>query len=126
MITRIVKRATIIVDGIVQGVGFRYTVRSAAKSLGIAGHVKNMDDGIVEIVAEGSEQDIESLIQHIRGVKKPAIVEDIRVSYQSATKKGKSFSIIPGDMVAELMEGFGTEAMHLERTNEILSKWLDK
>ena len=79
MITRIVKRATIIVDGIVQGVGFRYTVRSAARSLGIAGHVKNMDDGIVEIVAEGSEQDIESLIQHIRSVKKPAIVEDVRV-----------------------------------------------
>ena len=120
------KRATIIVDGVVQGVGFRYTVRRIAKSLGLAGQVKNMDDGSVEIVAEGSEQDIESLIQHMRGVKKPAIVEDIRVSYQSATKKGKSFSIIPGDMLAEMVEGFGTGAIHFEQANEKLDKMLDK
>jgi acylphosphatase len=49
------------VRGRVQGVGFRYFVRSRAKRLGLGGWVKNHHDGSVEIVAVGGEASIERL-----------------------------------------------------------------
>lgn len=108
------ERATIIVDGIVQGVGLRYKIRASARSLGVTGYVKNLDDETVEIVAEGSKQNIESLIQKIRDFGEPVAVEDIRVSYQKATGEFKSFKIVIGDMLAEMVEGFATGNMHFE------------
>ena len=41
------------VHGIVQGVGFRYAAVSRARALHLSGYVRNMDDGSVEVVAEG-------------------------------------------------------------------------
>ena len=108
------ERATIIVDGIVQGVGFRYKVRAGAVSLGVTGHVKNLDDETVEIVAEGSKQDIESLIQKMRNFGEPVVVKGIKVSRQKATGEFRSFRIVVGDMLAEMVEGFATGNMHFE------------
>ncbi len=48
-------RLTAWVEGRVQGVGFRYWVMLKAVDLGLAGSAANLDDGRVEIVAEGSE-----------------------------------------------------------------------
>ncbi len=50
------------VFGIVQGVGYRYSAKQKAQSLGIKGYVKNMYDGSVFIEAEGT---IESLNEFI-------------------------------------------------------------
>ena len=50
------ERATIIVSGMVQGVGFRYTVRASAASLKISGYVKNLEDGTVEIVERAPDR----------------------------------------------------------------------
>ena len=41
------------VHGIVQGVGFRYAAVGRARALRLSGYVRNMDDGSVEVVAEG-------------------------------------------------------------------------
>ena len=49
------RRLTVFVRGGVQGVGFRWWVRARALELGLVGHVRNTDDGRVEIVAEGTE-----------------------------------------------------------------------
>ena len=57
-----VKQAHIFVSGIVQGVGYRYFVRSHAKQLGLNGWVRNAEDGGVEIVLQGDEQKIEAMI----------------------------------------------------------------
>ena len=111
---RIMERATIIVDGLVQGVGFRYKVRAGAVSLGVTGYVKNLDDETVEIVAEGSKQDIESLIQKMRNFGEPVVVKGIKVSRQKATGEFRSFRIVVGDMLAEMVEGFDTGNMHFE------------
>jgi acylphosphatase len=45
-----------LVQGRVQGVGYRYFVLRQAEALGVAGYARNRDDGTVEVVAEGSEE----------------------------------------------------------------------
>ena len=56
-------RRHIIFYGYVQGVGFRWKARSTANRLGISGWVRNLDDGSVEMEAEGTRRDIEDLIE---------------------------------------------------------------
>jgi len=49
------------VTGTVQGVGFRWFVRERARRLGLAGWVRNMEDGSLEVAASGDEQQVEML-----------------------------------------------------------------
>ena len=56
-------RTHIIVEGRVQGVGFRANTRRVASQLGLKGWVRNLRDGRVEITAEGDEKLVERLIQ---------------------------------------------------------------
>ena len=58
-------RAYIIFSGTVQGVGFRFTVQRYALNLGLKGWVKNLPNGSVEILIEGSRQRIEELCRNI-------------------------------------------------------------
>jgi acylphosphatase len=55
------QRATIFVRGRVQGVGFRWWTRSRALELGLIGFARNLDDGRVEICAQGSAEAIDRL-----------------------------------------------------------------
>lgn len=50
-----------LVEGFVQGVGFRWFVRSAAQPLGLTGYVKNLPDGNVEVYAAGSQKALDKL-----------------------------------------------------------------
>jgi acylphosphatase len=49
------------VSGMVQGVGYRYFARTAARRLGLSGYVRNLRDGRVEVYAIGSPDEIEAL-----------------------------------------------------------------
>jgi acylphosphatase len=49
------------VTGIVQGVGFRYFVQRQAAQLGLRGWVRNLNGGVVEVVAQGSQEAIDRL-----------------------------------------------------------------
>ncbi len=53
--------------GRVQGVGFRYTTRGIAARLPVTGLVRNLSDGTVELVVEGSPQDLDRLLAAIAG-----------------------------------------------------------
>jgi acylphosphatase len=55
------ERATIFVRGHVQGVGFRWWTRARALELGLTGFARNLDDGRVEICAQGPAESIERL-----------------------------------------------------------------
>lgn len=54
-------RATIFVRGRVQGVGFRWWTRARARELGLVGYARNLDDGRVEVSAQGRRDDVEEL-----------------------------------------------------------------
>ncbi len=57
------QRAVILVKGRVQGVYFRASTTQTATELGIKGHVENLADGSVRIVAEGTTKNLEKLIE---------------------------------------------------------------
>lgn len=54
------------VTGLVQGVGFRWTARRVARSLGISGAVRNLPDGTVEIEAHGGPEALKNLRDALR------------------------------------------------------------
>lgn len=54
-----------IYHGRVQGVGFRYTTVSIARSFPVTGYVKNLPDGTVELVAEGDENSVVRFLQEV-------------------------------------------------------------
>ncbi|HEY1274259.1 MAG TPA: acylphosphatase [Thermoleophilaceae bacterium] len=68
-------RRRVIVHGRVQGVGFRYTVRSAARSREVAGWVRNCPDGTVEAVFEGAPDAVESMVNACERGPRGAAVE---------------------------------------------------
>jgi acylphosphatase len=49
-----------LVSGLVQGVNFRSWTKAQADNLGIRGWVRNLDDGRVEVLAQGDEEDLNS------------------------------------------------------------------
>ena len=67
-------RLTAWASGRVQGVGFRWWTRARALELGLAGSATNLDDGGVEVVAEGHRRDCQSLLDHLRSGESPGRV----------------------------------------------------
>ncbi|MDR1727045.1 MAG: acylphosphatase [Acidobacteriota bacterium] len=55
----------IVVHGRVQGVGFRYFTRAVGTGLGLTGTVGNLDDGTVEIVAEGGARALDGFLAEV-------------------------------------------------------------
>ena len=62
-------RRHFIFHGCVQGVGFRYTASCAARSRCISGWVRNLDDGSVEMEAEGTPADVEALVHSLENLR---------------------------------------------------------
>lgn len=70
-------RLTAWVHGHVQGVGFRWWVRARALELGLAGSAANLEDGRVEVVAEGPRERCETLLAGLRGPDTPGRVRTV-------------------------------------------------
>ena len=79
-------------SGYVQGVGFRYTARSVAQSLGVVGWVKNCYDGRVELVAEGEEDALNQVVSQLNRTFE-GYVTNSEVSWSEETGEFSSFSI---------------------------------
>jgi acylphosphatase len=77
-------RLTAWVRGRVQGVGFRWWVRSKALELGLVGSAANLDDGRVEVIAEGSKADCERLLGVLRGPDAPGSVSGVTDRWSEA------------------------------------------
>jgi acylphosphatase len=66
------------VTGRVQGVGFREFTRTIAQRLGIAGWVRNREDGAVELAAAGNPSQIETLLAAVRRGPAGGDVQQVR------------------------------------------------
>lgn len=71
-------RLRFLVTGRVQGVGFRYFARRVATRLGISGWVRNLPDGAVEAVADGSPDALARFQEELRRGPTLAVVENVR------------------------------------------------
>ncbi|MFO0890485.1 MAG: acylphosphatase [Isosphaeraceae bacterium] len=60
------ERRRVIFSGRVQGVGFRATCRWLARGHEVAGYVRNLPDGRVELLTEGDSEEIDRLLDSIR------------------------------------------------------------
>ena len=58
-------RKHIVVNGLVQGVGFRYFTVTQARRLGVRGWVRNCRDGSVELEAQGSCDAVQALVEQL-------------------------------------------------------------
>jgi acylphosphatase len=76
-------RRRILVSGQVQGVFYRDTCRREAERLGVGGRVSNLDDGRVEVIAEGDPDAVEAMIEWCRKGSDPADVSNIEVEEQN-------------------------------------------
>ena len=74
-------RAHVFVSGTVQGVAYRANTRDAARDAGVDGWVKNLDDGRVEAVFEGSSDDVEGMIEWCHTGSPAAEVGDVETEY---------------------------------------------
>ena len=67
------------IEGLVQGVGFRYFVQRKARALGITGWVRNRVDGSVEAIVQGDPDAVEELISLARTGPSSARVTNVSV-----------------------------------------------
>ena len=82
-----------VVHGRVQGVGFRWFVEREAHILGIAGWVRNNHDGTVEVMAQGTRDQLAGLHSRLREGPRAARVDSVEVSEEIASPKLSSFGI---------------------------------
>ncbi len=68
--------------GRVQGVGYRYFAKKIAKNLNIFGYAKNLEDGTVEILAQGREESLQEFIEYLKKGPFLAKVEQIDILFK--------------------------------------------
>lgn len=81
-------RVVAVVSGHVQGVGYRWFVRELASAAGLSGSARNLPDGRVEVVVEGPEDDVASLVAALDGPRAPGSVS--RVDHHVAAVQGST------------------------------------
>ena len=87
------ERLLIRVNGVVQGVGFRFTVIHFVQDLDVTGWVKNEFDGSVLMVAEGAEDQLMALLQAVKSSHLERYITNERVRRSLATSEFETFTL---------------------------------
>ena len=87
------RRLHVLYSGRVQGVGFRYTVKSVAAGFEVAGTVRNLPDGRVELLAEGAPDELKAFHQAIRDEGLQHFIRDEQVIWSDAQGDYRGFEI---------------------------------
>jgi acylphosphatase len=87
------KRAEIIINGLVQGVGFRWYVLRIADQLGLKGYVKNLYTGEVLTVVEGEKSLIEELFYKMKIGPSHSAVKNAKIIWEEFKNEFKTFEI---------------------------------
>ena len=87
-------RAHIWVKGRVQGVGFRAHVEYVARQIGgVTGWVRNVGYDTVEVIAEGSREQVERLIEAVKQGPRMSRVDEAKVEYETITGEFRAFGV---------------------------------
>ncbi|WP_129671502.1 acylphosphatase [Candidatus Chloroploca sp. Khr17] len=86
-------RAHVFIAGRVQGVSFRAYARDRARAAGVEGWVRNLPDGRVEAVFEGTRSAVQRLVTWCYSGPIQAQVEKVDVTWEEPTRKEGNFSI---------------------------------
>ncbi len=87
------KQIILKIHGRVQMVMYRDSARRQAKKIGLTGWVMNKPDGMVELIAEGKEENLKQFIDWCYNGPILAKVNKIDINWQEATGQFKEFNI---------------------------------
>jgi acylphosphatase len=87
------KRLTANVTGLVQGVSFRYYARREANRLGVKGWVRNESNGSVQLVAEGDEEALRTLLRFLHQGPSMARVDEVAASWTDSSGEFSTFEV---------------------------------
>ena len=87
------KQLHVLVEGVVQGVGFRYFVEKNAIRLSLTGFTRNLYDGRVEVLAEGEESVLKQFLEIIKQGPSFSRVEKTDTEWKEVSGKYTSFNI---------------------------------
>ena len=85
-------RVRVVVDGRVQGVWYRQSCQREAAEQGVAGWVRNNDDGSVEAVLEGEPEAVSRVLEWMRHGPPQALVTRVE-THQEVPKNERGFAI---------------------------------
>ena len=85
---------TVLYSGKVQGVGFRYTTKTVATGFEVTGSIRNLPDGRVELVAEGSRKELADFRTAILDAGLAGFIRDEQVTWASAKNELRGFEIV--------------------------------
>lgn len=87
------KDAHLMIRGFVQGIGYRKWARKEAQKLGLSGWVRNLPDGSVEALLQGSQKDIKEMIALCKKGPFMSEVENVDVVWENQKETIPDFSI---------------------------------
>jgi acylphosphatase len=87
-------RLQVIYSGHVQGVGFRYAVKTVASGYEVTGTIRNRPDGAVELVAEGAKSELAAFRQAIRESGLEQLIRNEDVIWAEAKNEFRGFEIV--------------------------------
>jgi acylphosphatase len=82
------------VTGMVQGVGFRASVRRYAEEHDLKGFVANLPDGRVEFVVQGKKENVEKFLAELQTSPGLGRVDQLDITRRNVTKSFPSFEIV--------------------------------
>ena len=82
-----------LIEGRVQGVGFRYFTLKSAKEKNLTGWVRNRRDSRVEVLAEGEQEQLNQLLADLRQGPISADVENVEVNFSEAAGEFNDFGV---------------------------------
>jgi acylphosphatase len=87
-------RVRVFAGGRVQGVAYRFYAEKYAGRLGITGWVRNLPDGRVEVLAEGSAESVETFLERLREGPSLARVGTFDVRRETSTGEFRDFRVV--------------------------------
>jgi len=84
----------ILYSGRVQGVGFRYTVKRLASGFEVSGTIRNLHDGRVDLIAEGTTEELEAFRRAIQCSEVGRFIRQEDVNWAEAAGGFRGFEIV--------------------------------